>query len=187
TATGARRGGSTLTMQLAAYLDPGLEASGRRNAIDKWRQMRQALAIERAWSKQQILEAWLNLTPFRGELEGVDAASRALFGKRPAGLDRVESALLASLVRAPNAAASRVAKRACALMGGVELDCLLAQGLAAAGLRPRAMRDELEGAAPHLAQRLLKHPGERLKSTLDARVQHFAVESLTRHLRELDG
>ncbi len=187
TAAREHRGGSTITMQLAAHLHPELELSGRRGIIEKWRQIRQALAIERRWSKQQILEAWLNLTPFRGELEGVDAASRVLFGKRPGGLDRVESALLASLVRAPNAAASRVAKRACALLNGVERDCLLAQGLAAAGLRPRAMRDDLEGAAPHLAQRLLKHPGERLKSTLDARVQRFALESLTRHLRELEG
>ena len=78
--------------------------------------MRQALAIERRWSKDEILEAWLNLTPFRGELEGIDAASRSLFGKRAAGLDRVESALLAALVRAPNAAATRVAKRACGLL-----------------------------------------------------------------------
>src|SRR6266568_2346511 len=77
-------------------------AGGRRDLIDKWRQMRQAVALERAWSKDRILETWLNLTPFRGELEGVDAAVRALFGKRAGGLDRVESALLAALARAPN-------------------------------------------------------------------------------------
>ncbi len=90
-AAGGRRGGSTLTMQLAAYLSPELESGGRRGLLDKWRQMRQALALERTWTKDQVLEAWLNLTPFRGEVEGVDAAARALIGKRAGGLDRIES------------------------------------------------------------------------------------------------
>ncbi len=187
TIAGERRGGSTITMQLASYLHPDLEKSGRRNLIDKWRQMRQALAIERRWGKAQILEAWLNLTPFRGELEGIDAAARSLFGKRAAGLDRIESALTAALVRAPNAAASRVARRACALLEREERACLIAQGLAAAGLRPVRSSLDLDGAAPHLARKLLKEPGERLKSTLDARLQRYAVETLRRHLRELEG
>ena len=62
TAAGERRGASTLTMQLAAYLNPQLDTGGNRGLIDKWRQARQALALERAWTKAQILEAWLNLT-----------------------------------------------------------------------------------------------------------------------------
>lgn len=217
TLSGERRGGSTLSMQLAAYLNPDLERGGRRDVIDKWRQVRQAMAIERRWSKDQILEAWLNLTPFRGELEGIDAASRALFDKRPAGLDRVESALLAAMVRAPNAAASRIAGRACGLLRlpaqqrarwgqgspsphpsptsgrGVtdayseENACLAAQGYAAGGLRPRGTHAALDGAAPHLARKLLTRAGENVRSTLDAKLQRFAVETLTRHLRELEG
>ena len=187
TVTGARRGGSTLTMQLVAYLNPQVEASGRRDIVDKWRQIRQALAIERAWPKDRILEAWLNLTPFRGELEGIDAASRALYGKTPQGLDRVESALLAALVRSPNAAGSRVAKRACALLNRVERDCLIAEGLAAAGLRAGRLERDLDGAAPHLARRLLKTAGESVRSTLDASLQRFAATTLHRHIRELQG
>ena len=187
TLAGERRGGSTLTMQLAAYLNPGLETSGRRDVLDKWRQVRQALAIERRWTKDQILEAWLNLTPFRGELEGLDAASRSLFGKRAAGLDRVEAAMLAAMVRAPNAAASRVAKRACLLLDKTESECFAAQGIAAGGLRAGRIDIDLDGTAPHLARKLLKAPGERVKSTLDANLQRFAVATLTRHLRELEG
>ena len=187
TAAGERRGGSTLTMQLAAYLHPGLESGGRRGPLDKWRQIRQALALERAWTKQQVLEAWLNLTPFRGEVEGVDAASRALIGKRAGGLDRVESALLAALVRSPNASPARVARRACVLLAREEQACLQAQGIAALGFSTRRTRSQVEGDAPHLARTLLKRPGERVASTLDARVQRHAVETLQRHLRELDG
>jgi penicillin-binding protein 1C len=221
-------------MQLAAYLNPGLERSGRRDVLDKWRQVRQALAIERTWEKDQILEAWLNLTPFRGELEGVDAAARSLYGRRAAGLDTVESALLAAMVRAPNAAATRIARRACVLLQlpeqhaarghsslspypsptpgrapernpsgemtsppsptsgrgvteRVANDCFVAQGLAAGGLRSGSIDMGLDGAAPHLARKLLKHAGEEVRSTLDARVQRFAEATLTRHLRELEG
>ncbi|HYH44002.1 MAG TPA: penicillin-binding protein 1C, partial [Burkholderiales bacterium] len=187
TLAGERRGGSTLTMQLAAYLEPRLEISGRRGVIDKWRQVRQALALERRWTKDEILEAWLNLTPFRGELEGVDAASRSLFGKRSAGLDRVESALLAALVRAPNAGAARVARRACLLLAREESGCLAAEGYAASGLRAGHNAGDIDGAAPHLARKLLKAPGERVASTLDAGLQRFATTTLTRHLRELAG
>ena len=187
TAAGGRRGGSTLTMQLAAYMYPALETGGKRSLIDKWRQMRQALSLERAWTKEQILEAWLNLTPFRGELEGVDAASRALFGKRAGGLDHVESALLAALVRAPNSSASSVTRRACLLLRQDERACLAAKILAAQGLHAGRVRFQIDGDAPHLARKLLKQPGERMISTLDARLQRFASETLQRHLRELDG
>jgi penicillin-binding protein 1C len=192
TTSGGRRGGSTVTMQLAAWLHPELERSGRRGAWQKWLQLRQAIAMEKHWTKDELLEAWLNLTPFRGELEGIDAASRTLFGKRPSGLDRSESALLAALVRAPNASPQRVAQRACALLerdadagAGV---CDAVNALAADGLRARAPRAaSLDGDAPHLARKLLAAPGVRERSTLDARVQRFAADTLERHLRELEG
>ncbi|MGH8674705.1 MAG: penicillin-binding protein 1C, partial [Burkholderiales bacterium] len=187
TSAGGRRGGSTITMQLAAWLHPELERSGRRDAMQKWRQLRQAIAIEREWSKDEILEAWLNRMAFRGELEGIDAAARALFAKRPAGLERAESALLAALVRSPNAAASRVAQRACVLLQKDESTCAAAQSLAANGLMPRGRGHALEGDAPHLARKMLAASGEPIRSTLDARVQRFAAATLEQHLRELEG
>ncbi len=186
-AEGARRGGSTLTMQLAAYLHPELETGGRRNLIAKWRQMRQALAIERSWSKPQILEAWLNMTPFRGEVQGVDAAAHTLIGKQAVGLNRVESALLAAMVRAPNSPLQQVAKRACVLLDHDQQSCFDAKMLAATGLRARASHEQIDGDAPHLAHRLLTQPGQRLTSTLDAHLQRYAADSLRRHLMELDG
>ncbi|QJR15086.1 penicillin-binding protein 1C [Usitatibacter palustris] len=184
---GERRGGSTITMQLAAHLNPELEMGGQRGFIDKWRQMRQALAIERMWTKEQVLEAWLNLTPFRGEIEGVDAASRALAGKRPAGLDRGEAAILTALVRAPNAPAVRVARRACAIFENDELACRKAERIASEVLAGRHFRVGVEGDAPHAARRLLKESGQLQISSLDARTQRFARDSLARHLRELEG
>lgn len=184
TGAGARRGGSTITMQLVALLHPELERSGRRGVVEKWLQVRQALALEQRWTKAEVLEAWLNLAAFRGELEGIDAAARALFGKRPSGLERAESALLAAMLRSPNASSPRLAGRACALLRDAGA-CEEARGLAALGLRPHAAR--LDGDAPHLARHLLSAPGERRRSTLDARLQRFAAETLERHLRELEG
>src|SRR5271157_1027588 len=75
-----RRGASTITMQLASLLDPSMgRTAGRRTAVQKLRQIFAALVIERRWSKPQILEAYLNLVTYRGELQGIGAASRVMF------------------------------------------------------------------------------------------------------------
>ncbi len=99
------RGASTLTMQLAGLLDEDLRrptAAGQgRSVTQKLGQVAGAASLERSWSKDQILEAYLNLVPFRGELVGLSAMSQVLFGKFPEGLDARESALAVALVRAP--------------------------------------------------------------------------------------
>jgi penicillin-binding protein 1C len=100
-------------MQLASIINKSVRPrSGRRTAAQKWRQVRAAWEIERVWSKQEILEAYFNLVTFRGELQGVAAASRGLFHKEPSGLTENESLILAVLIRSPNASTDRVAKRA---------------------------------------------------------------------------
>ena len=77
----------------------------------KFRQILAALAIERRWSKQQILEAYLNLVTYRGEMQGIGAASRVMFGKAPHGIDSAEAVVLAALIRAPNAHAAAIGRR----------------------------------------------------------------------------
>jgi penicillin-binding protein 1C len=111
------QGGSTLTMQLAGLLDADLaRPAGGRSVLGKVSQMSAARELEARWRKSEILEAYLNLVPLRGEMVGVAAASQTLFGKHPSGLDAQEGAILAALVRAPNANAERVAHRACGLL-----------------------------------------------------------------------
>ncbi|MFA9219535.1 MAG: biosynthetic peptidoglycan transglycosylase, partial [Sphingomonadaceae bacterium] len=110
------RGASTITMQLAALLDPQLQGSAQgRSWGQKWDQVRAARQLDASWSKPQILEAYLNLASFRGELQGVGAASRILFGKVPSGLNMRDALILASLLRGPGAAPKIVSQRACAL------------------------------------------------------------------------
>ncbi|MDB5756744.1 MAG: penicillin-binding protein, partial [Burkholderia sp.] len=155
-----------------------------------------AQSLERSWRKDQILEAYLNLVSFRGELVGVNALARVLFGKHPDGLDRVESALAAALIRAPNAAPALVARRACAILSGQGVPGLcggldgVAQLVLARMAGPdRAVRT-VDGApqlAPHLGRRLLAAAGGPVTSTLDAGLQRHARDVLQRHLAALDG
>src|SRR5205085_9231473 len=86
------RGASTITMQLAALLDRSLSRGHDGRSLDeKWEQMREAWALERAWTKEEILEAYLNVVTLRGEVEGVRAAANAIFAKAPHGLSLEDS------------------------------------------------------------------------------------------------
>jgi penicillin-binding protein 1C len=148
------RGASTLTMQLAGLLDAKYRARiARRNVAEKWRQMQAAQELEKSWSKAEILEAYLNLAPFRGELTGIDAAARGLFDKRPAGLSDDEALILAVLIRSPNAKPKDVARRACAL--AEEKNCTHLNARTFNVLSGRYPILPAANLAPHLAQRLV--------------------------------
>ncbi|MFO1414696.1 MAG: penicillin-binding protein 1C [Burkholderiales bacterium] len=183
------RGGSTLTMQLAGLLDPALRPAGHdeRTLAQKWDQIEAARALERTWTKNEILEAYLNLSTYRGELTGLRAAAQGLFGKTPSGLDAREAAILVALLRAPAAKPTLVAQRACAVAAVASPDaaCEPIRALANVALAGGARAARSTGLAPHLAVRLAKTPGERVPSTLDGELQAFAVATLRDHLVEL--
>jgi penicillin-binding protein 1C len=182
------RGGSTLTMQLAGMLDPALSLSGSsRTLTQKWNQAQAALALERTWTKPQILEAYLNLASYRGELKGLDAAAHGLFGKTPAGLDAREAAILVALLRGPNASAALVAQRACTViaLSAPEVACEEVRAMTTVALAGAYRMRARWNLAPHLAARLLKSPGERRSTTIDAEVQRYAIDTLRQHLAEL--
>jgi penicillin-binding protein 1C len=90
-------GGSTITMQLARLMEPRRE----RSVYAKLRQMVRALEIERQLSKDQILDLYLALAPFGGNLEGVRSASIGYFGKEPKRLSLAEQAVLVALPQSP--------------------------------------------------------------------------------------
>jgi len=178
------RGASTLSMQVAAFLAPTLAAPGARGWRDKLRQIRAARLLESSWTKDQILEAYLNLAGYRGEAQGIGAAALGLFGKTPDSLSRDDALLLAALLPDPRADAATIARRACALKGG-GCDGLAAQ--AAAMLGPARSLALDPGLAPHLATRLLTRPGLRVATTIDADVQRVAIAALRRQLQGLGG
>ncbi|MBL0087294.1 MAG: penicillin-binding protein 1C [Ideonella sp.] len=205
---GATQGASTLTMQLAALLDADLNRpAGGRSVGQKLRQMALARELESNWTKAQILEAYLNLVPLRGELVGVPAAAAQLFGKHPSGLDRTEAALLVALVRAPGAAVVRVIDRACALLAappGCERVAAMAERALAPGPRSAITGESL---APHFSRWVMAQARPStaagktalaawrptsaapatIATTLDARVQRSARSALRAQLAELQG
>ncbi|WP_312797985.1 transglycosylase domain-containing protein, partial [Tianweitania sp.] len=89
--------GSTITMQLARLLEPREE----RSMGAKLKQAVRALQIERRLSKREILERYLTLAPYGGNLEGIRSASLAWFGREPRGLGVGEQALLVALPQSP--------------------------------------------------------------------------------------
>ncbi|WP_323781108.1 penicillin-binding protein 1C [Thalassovita sp.] len=169
-------GGSTLSMQVARLLEDG----GTGAWTGKLRQMRVALALERRIGKDAILNLYLQLAPFGGNIEGVRAASLSYFGKEPARLSPAQAALLVSLPQSPEtrrpdrhpqtalAARQRVMQRA--LRDGV----LQAEDIAAAIYDPvPKQRFGFPALAPHAADRgRARMPDrQRLTLTLDAGLQ----------------
>ncbi|RFC68262.1 MULTISPECIES: penicillin-binding protein 1C [Mesorhizobium] len=90
-------GGSTLSMQVARLIEPRQS----RSLWAKARQLFRAVQIERRLSKHEILERYLTLAPYGGNLESVRAASLAYFGKEPKRLTISEAALLVALPQLP--------------------------------------------------------------------------------------
>ncbi len=193
---GSRRGASTLSMQLVGMLDAELRASGTRTMGQKLRQVVQAWALERRWTKDEIFEAYLNLAPFRGELVGVDAAARVLFQKHAGGLSVRESALLAAMLRSPNVSAPLLSKRACGLLRAMDRPaaCVGLEIMAQQALRRSAAPlFDTGDLAPHAARRVLaaeagQAAGQRslqLRSSLDADLQRFVLQSVQHRLGSL--
>jgi penicillin-binding protein 1C len=192
------RGASTVTMQLTGLLSDDPEHSGRRSIAQKAEQAVSALWLERSWRKDQILEAYLNLVPFRGETIGLSALSLTLFGKAPSGLDEREAAVAAALIRSPNAPYMKVSARACRILRDMNApqQCdNLASYVQLAFARPApavlTVAPDAQTLAPHFARRIAAETrpaaGARVVTTLDAKLQRFATETLKRTLIELNA
>ncbi len=169
-------GGSTLSMQVARLLAPRSE----RSLAAKLTQIRDAIRLDLACSKDELLTLYLTLAPYGGNLEGVRAASLAWFGHEPKKLSLAEAALLVALPQSPEvrrpdrdpgaarAARDRVLARLVAA-GVIEADEL---GPALAARIPAERRD-MPNLAPHLARLVSTEkpdaPGWRV--SLDARLQ----------------
>ena len=185
---GRTRGASTVSMQLASQLDQSLRPrQGHRSWPQKLRQIRAARALEAAWSKDQILEAYLNLITFRGELQGLSAAGHGLFNKTPGGINDCEALILAALIPDPQAPQKRIIARAQALGASMKLACPHDEIRALAQVsigRPYQVRPGVR-LAPHVARMLLTQNRRRVVSTLDKGLQTFVSETLAHQVAEL--
>jgi penicillin-binding protein 1C len=177
-------GGSTVTMQLARLTEPRRE----RSVYAKLRQMVRALQIERQLNKDQILNLYLALAPYGGNLEGIRAASIAYFGKEPKRLSLAESALLVALPQSPERRrADRYPDVARAARNRV-LDRMLEDGqvseedvLQAKAVPVPRLRRPMPILAPHSADAALAtvKDAEVIRLTLDSSLQRN-LEALAR-------
>jgi len=187
---GRPRGASTISMQVVPLLDRRLKPHGpRRSWPEKFRQIRAARALEKAWSKPQILEAYLNLVTFRGELQGLRAASRGILGKEPSGINDREALVLAALIPEPQAPLRRTVARAKALGASLGIACgdgeLMTLVRNTVG-HPYRVRPGV-ALAPHVARMLLSQNRRRVVSTLDKGLQAFVSETLARQVAALNA
>ena len=135
-----RQGGSTITQQLAR----NIFLNNHRNFGRKIQEIVLALAIEYKFSKDQILELYLNRVYFGGGSYGIDAASRTFFGHSADRLDLGEAAIIAGLVKAPSNYSPTADAEAAKGRAGVVLNAMVENGFisraAADGVDPRAVR-----------------------------------------------
>jgi penicillin-binding protein 1C len=179
-----KRGGSTLTMQLYRLLQRTSE-SAKTNYLRKIFQILGAIKLELTWSKDEILEAYINLLPLRGELVGLRAASMGFFDKHPEGLLTTESALLIALIRSPNAEIALVIKRACEILKSVDCEPLhtLAETTIGKSYHLPRHRDLIPILSDHVKQST--STPSLIQTTLDIRTQTMAMSLLREQLRIL--
>ena len=177
-------GGSTLTMQVARLIEPRPE----RTLVAKMRQIARALEIERAVGKEGVLDRYLTLAPFGGNLEGVRAASLAYFGKEPLKLTIAEAALMVALPQSPEARRPDRSSSAARAARDRVLDRVAARGVISADDAAAAKREPVPEArlafpalAAHAAEEAVAADPKAkiIRLSIDARLQ-ARLEALLR-------
>lgn len=192
--TGRRlQGASTITQQLTRNIFLNNSYSFGRKA----KEMILALAMERKFSKSQILEMYLNKVYFGGGAYGVDAASRKFFGHPGTTLSLPEAAIIAGLVKAPSNYSPTADAKATVGRASVVLDVMRENGaisqsqldaarLDHVALAPEAPQNSVryftDWALPQLDM-LIDEPTEPLEvyTTIDLNMQRAATDSLIKN------
>ena len=197
------QGASTITQQLAK----NLFFSFRRTYMRKLRELLVALQIEARYSKETILEAYLNQIPFGVGAQGIEQAARSILGKPAMELNLAEAALLAGLPKSPTRYNPfRYFDRA-KIRQKIVLSRMTAVGFITAQEAQNAFREDLKLRPRGTDSRsggyfldvvlntletrygpdVVHHGGLRVMTTLKPRLQAMAVKSLQTGLVKLDG
>ena len=191
-------GASTITMQTARLLEPRPRTLG-----SKLIEMLRAVQIERRLSKDEILELYLTLTPYGGNLEGIRAASWAYFGREPDRLTDEQIALLLALPQSPEVRRpdlrpkNAIAARGRLLDRMVELELIPASRAEDARALPLPGRNAFPGHAWHASELIrsaafktdaTSHgmPLKDVRSTIDAGLQASMEKLLEETVRQLE-
>lgn len=195
-------GASTITMQLARNLSLSFE----KTFVRKFKEILLAFKIEQQLSKDEILEAYLNLVSFGKRAYGVQAAALAYYGKEIHALNLAQYAMLAGIPQSPNLGNPVNGPERALRRRHVVLVSMLRQGSITraefeqadnAPITARLFERELEYASPYVGewvrQELFDHYGEDIYSkgfeattTIDPRQQAAAVNALRDGLLSYD-
>jgi membrane peptidoglycan carboxypeptidase len=201
--SGKIQGASTITQQLAKNLFFSFE----RTWVRKFRELLVALQIEAQFSKQEILEAYINQIPFGVGAYGIGEAARTFFGKSAGGLTLAEASLLAGLPKSPTRFNPfRYPERARARQQ------VVLQRMVATGMISRQEASEAEAASVDLraqgrslrvdsyfldavmksleetySPEVVYHGGLRVYTTLDVGMQQQAETALQQGIAQLES
>jgi 1A family penicillin-binding protein len=199
---GQRQGASTITQQLAKNLFFSFEQTYTR----KLKELLVALQIESQFSKQEILEAYLNQIYFGPRAQGVAQAAHLFFGKTAAQLDLAEAALLAGLPKSPTRYNplrhfERAKTRQRVVLGRMAAAGLItADQAATAEAETLAFRKQgsdgrmgdyfvdwvLKSLEERYGAQVVYHGGLKVTTTLDPLLQRMAHDSVTGGLEDLE-
>lgn len=198
---GKSQGGSTITQQLARNL---YESIGQERTVNrKLKEMMTAIELERAYTKEEIVEYYLNTVEYLYRAHGIEAAARTYYNKQPKMLTLGESAMLIGMVQNPNlfnpASENRLEdcknRRATVLMLMEEQGFITAEQVERANKEPIKVtlnRENIhESLAPYFADYVrqwmtdyckekgcdINRDGFKIYTTLDSRMQKAADES----------
>ncbi|RZI44426.1 PBP1A family penicillin-binding protein [Herbaspirillum sp. HC18] len=204
TLRGGAQGGSTITQQLVRNIFP--EEIGRARTVDrKVREIITALKIEKAYTKDQILETYLNTVPFLYNVIGIEMAARTYYDKSAANLDVLESATLVGMLKGtsyynPVLNPERARKRRNVVLAQMVKHGMLSDEMFRE-LREQPLQvtltrqaDPIGNIAPHFAAYVRRQlvewadandynlytDGLVIQSTLDDRLQEAAMEAVER-------
>jgi penicillin-binding protein 1C len=184
-------GASTITMQLVRMVEPH-----DKNLPNKVREMLTAWRLERAASKQEILEQYFNRAYYGNGAFGVEAASKRYFGKSAPALGPGEAILLAVLSRAPRAYDPLVHLDAAMARRTHVMDLMVERGVLSMEKRQRIEQEPIAftTATPstfacHFVDYVLAQLGSRttggvLRTTLDATLQRRLETAVAEHVAE---
>ncbi len=189
---GVVSGASTITMQVARLIKPK-----SRTYLNKLLEILQAVKIETKYSKERILQIYLDHAPYGGNIIGYQAASLRYFQKKPEQLTWSEAAILAVLPNAPGLISPVADKSRLKYKRDKLLKSLLEKGIIDHKTWQLALLEPVTEisvpfgmSAPHLAQHLFeKYKGKKfvLKTTIQKDIQKNCEKLVKRHIDFLKG
>lgn len=194
------QGGSTITQQLVktALLTP------ERTISRKLKEVILALWTEKIYSKEQILEMYLNQVPYGGSAYGIEEASKTYFGKKAKDLTLEEAALLAGLPQAPSIYSPYINPQTALKRRNDVLNSMKNQGYISEELKVKTQKLKVEALPPKTSIRsphfvfytknqldnyfgikTVEEGGLKVKTTLDYKIQAEAENILKEELEKI--